>query len=69
MAEKGLAVSWLARMLKALEAERAGDVLNTLAASRAVVIGTRQNEGSPICKVIILTTLNICIVILVAGLN
>ena len=41
MGEKGLDVSWLARMLKALEAERAGDVLNTLAASRAMVIGTR----------------------------
>ena len=43
--------------------------LNALAASRAVVIETRQNEGLPIFKVIILIKLNICIVVLVAGLN
>ena len=54
---KGPDVSWLARVLEALEAERAGDGLNALAASRAVVIGTRQNEGLPICKVIILINL------------
>ena len=54
MGEKGLDVSRLARMLKVPEEERAGDGLNALAASRTVMIGTRENEGLPICKVIIL---------------